>query len=565
MAAAETEIELTDTVAALGSQPGAQRGSVRVLSSESSGARSFRGRQMGVSLLSCPSMRRRNESLVPVLQNPFENEACWSQREVLKTVAGALLLLPWRLLGLLVCAVLALFIAGLVSIGVPLEADRGCYRHYTAFGPCRKACVFLLKPLLRCILFFLGFWHVCVLDRREDSAKQANLLVVGPHLGLVDYLLVAMAVPGIPSAVGKSDMAKLPAYFLACACQLILVDVKNKASKATCKEVIALRAGSTWEGPPLIIFPEGYITNGRVLTQYKQGAFLAGEPVTPVLLRMPMNGDWDPSWVGNNRLNMLWVMRLMCQLANHCTVEVLDVYTPDWNERQDPQLYAENVRTLMADELGVDKTEHAYDDVFLYQEALQARVANDFSVAAAKRLLDADLDQLKDWLRTFRKIDIDGSGYITPEELARVLGPGSRDPVWFGRLFSFFDTDGSGAIGYREFVQVLALLSGKCSSASRAKLAFLICDEEGTGKVPKGKLFTAIGQSFAERPSFAHGQPSAQRSSMSEELFGRLTTTADKEELTFADFCRLVEKRPQVLDAAIERVRGRLSLVVKGP
>jgi len=520
---------------------------------------------MGVSLLSGPTMRRRNESLVPVLQNPFENKARWTQREVLKTVAGAILLLPWRLLGLLIVVLLALLIAALVSIGVPLEADGGCYRHSVAFGPCRKACMYSFKPLIRCILFFLGFWHLCVLDKREDSTKQANLLVVGPHLGLVDYLFVAMAVPGIPCAVGKSDMVKLPAYFLACAFQLILVDVKNKASKATCKDVIASRAGSTWEGPPLVIFPEGYITNGRVLTQYKQGAFLAGEPITPVLLRIPVNGDWDPSWVGQNRLNAFWILRLMCQLANHCTIEILDMYTPDEAERSDPQLFAENVRTVMADELGVDKTEHAYDDVFLYQETLNAHVANDFSVAATKRLLDVDLDQLKDWLRTFRKIDIDGSGYITPEELARVLGPGSRDPTSFGRLFSFFDTDGSGAIGYREFVQVLALLSGKCSSASRAKLAFLICDEEGTGKVTKRKLFETIGQSFAEPPSFAHGRASIRRSSMSQELLGQLTPSEDKEELAFADFCRLVEKRPQVLEAAFDRVRGRLSVVVKGP
>merc|ERR1712151_1200924 len=41
----------------------------------------------------------------------------------------------------------------------------------------------------------------------------------------------------------------------------------------------------------------------------------------------------------------------------------------------------------------------------------------------------------------------------------------------------------NGRIEYREFVQFLALLSGRCSQETLVKLAFLIIDQEGTGRV----------------------------------------------------------------------------------
>merc|ERR1740123_117839 len=106
---------------------------------------------------------------------------------------------------------------------------------------------------------------------------------------------------------------------------------------------------------------------------------------------------------------------------------------------------------------------------------------------------------------------------------------------------------------------------GKCSAASQAKLAFFICDEQGTGKVAKRKLLETIGQGFAEsraslcRPSCS----AAPRNSVSIDLLGQpeLTTSANNEELSFEDFCRLVDQRPKVLDAALERLRTRFSVL----
>ena len=46
-------------------------------------------------------------------------------------------------------------------------------------------------------------------------------------------------------------------------------------------------------------------------------------------------------------------VRMMCQLWNELEVTILPHYTPSEAERQDPELYAKNVRQLYAQHLGV--------------------------------------------------------------------------------------------------------------------------------------------------------------------------------------------------------------------
>jgi len=354
------------------------------------------------------------------------------------------------------------------------------------------------------------------------------------------------------------------------------VNLRAKESKQACKEAVAHRAAAAWDGPPLAVFPEGSITNGKALTQFKVGAFAPGAPVSPVLLRIPAHGDWDSSWVGENRRHTaLWFLRLMCQVSNTCSLELLDVCEPSEAEREDPKLFAERVREVMAAALGVPTTEHAYDDVFFYQEAaLQARVGSDFAVAAMQRLFNTDMEELKSWLKTFQVADRDRTGFLSRDEIVQALGLSNHSDAAVDHLFRFFDTDGSGAVEYREFVQVFALLSGRCSPSSLAKLAFLICDTQGTGLVPKHVLVQTLSQSFAEpRPSRA---VTARLSEGCEASFGsELLLSAEAQqshkssELDFEDFCRLVERHPNLLQSALLRTRGRLeaggSLVAEGP
>lgn len=53
----------------------------------------------------------------------------------------------------------------------------------------------------------------------------------------------------------------------------------------------------------------------------------------------------------NLALQMRHVFLLLCQFVNYMEVQKLPVYYPSQQEKDDPKLYAENVRRLMAHEV----------------------------------------------------------------------------------------------------------------------------------------------------------------------------------------------------------------------
>lgn len=120
------------------------------------------------------------------------------------------------------------------------------------------------------------------------------------------------------------------------------------------------------------IYVEGTTTNGKALICYKQGAFSAGVPVQPVLLRYRY---WflSPHWVPAGPRTPFLVFRMMCQFINFMEVEYLPVYTPSEAEIKDPILYADNVRHLCADKLKVPVTNHTFEDMLLMRQALEIK------------------------------------------------------------------------------------------------------------------------------------------------------------------------------------------------
>lgn len=68
-----------------------------------------------------------------------------------------------------------------------------------------------------------------------------------------------------------------------------------------------------------------------------------------------------------SRLKLMWLT--LVQPHSNCEIEFLPVYKPSEAERQDPKLYAENVRQLMARALGVPTMDYTYDDCQLVAKA----------------------------------------------------------------------------------------------------------------------------------------------------------------------------------------------------
>jgi len=270
--------------------------------------------------------------------------------------------------------------------------------------------------------------------------------------------------------------------------------------------------------------------------------------VLPVILKYHCK-HYNLAWVDENANMGLNVLRMMLQFANFCTVTILDPYVPNEKEIEDPILFANNVRTAMADALEIGTTDHSYDDVWFSFNAIKGKVSQDFEIGQVKKMYDLDLDALKVLLRRFKEFDKDNSGTLSKGEFEHALQLEGRQSASIDRLFSFFDTDNSGNVSYREFIQALALLSGRCSSLSQAKLAFLIYDVDGTGRVQVQLLRDALEKSVAHTAISGEQPPS--------KLLASAPASGD---LSFDEFWKLIEKEPELLETTLQLARERVGL-----
>ncbi|KAH0470662.1 hypothetical protein IEQ34_000385 [Dendrobium chrysotoxum] len=112
---------------------------------------------------------------------------------------------------------------------------------------------------------------------------------------------------------------------------------------------------------------EGTTTNGDYLLPFKTGAFLAKVPVLPVILRYPYQ-RFSPAWDSISGLRHVFL--LLCQFINYIEVTRLPVYYPSDEEREDPKLYASNVRKLMASEGNLILSDIGLPEKRIYHAAL---------------------------------------------------------------------------------------------------------------------------------------------------------------------------------------------------
>ncbi|ELU17291.1 hypothetical protein CAPTEDRAFT_36573, partial [Capitella teleta] len=150
--------------------------------------------------------------------------------------------------------------------------------------------------------------------------------------------------------------------------QPVFVSREDPNSRQNTIREIRQRAQTHGEWPQIIIFPEGTCTNRKSLITYKPGAFYPGVPVQPVCIRYPNKLDtYTWTWEGPTAFRVFWYT--MCQFHNRIEIEFLPVYTPSEEEKNDPKLFGDNVRDVMAKALGVPVTDHTYEDCRLMKFA----------------------------------------------------------------------------------------------------------------------------------------------------------------------------------------------------
>ncbi|TYJ49269.1 hypothetical protein E1A91_A01G122700v1 [Gossypium mustelinum] len=273
-------------------------------------------------------------------------------------------LLPLRLLLVMSILVLYYLICKIFTLcSAPnLEEDQEDYAH---LGGCRRAVILQSgRYLSRLLLFMVGFYWINETHKdsantqdnsKTESTKQSEERVrpgaiVSNHLSYLDVLYHMSS--SFPSFVAKKAVSKLPLVGLIGKC-LGCVFVQRESKSSDFKGVAGIvtdrvrNAHQNELAPMILLFPEGTTTNGDFLLPFKTGAFLAGAPVMPVILRYSYR-RFSPAWESISGVRH--VVFLLCQFVNNLEVTRLPIYHPSQQEKDNPKLYANNVRKLMAAE-----------------------------------------------------------------------------------------------------------------------------------------------------------------------------------------------------------------------
>ncbi|CAH8870361.1 unnamed protein product [Trichobilharzia szidati] len=363
---------------------------------------------------------------------PFTYQCEISRLQYIKMYLLTVIILPFRAVAVGSLFIVTLLLSNLFTLGYDVKSQL------------KPVCDFrrwLLLPivvLFARFVFFLGGFHWITFRGTRASRKEAPILVVAPHSSFFDSLVVVAL--GMPSVVGKTESAESFVGGFFKVLQPVLVDREDPDSRKKAIQELNRRAKSKDDWPQIVIFPEGTCTNRSCIASFKAGAFNAGVPVQPVIVRWPNQVD-SVTWVceGPSVLKLLWLT--MTQFYNRLEIEFLPVYQPNEDEQLDAQLYADNIRRIMAGYLNVPLCDLSYDDFCQIRIACRYKLPTPEAVVYLNSLLQmmfslelnrdatSEEDQQSDWFQARLNSMLDicrNKPYLSRSEFIETLFPTSR-------------------------------------------------------------------------------------------------------------------------------------------
>ncbi|RHY32768.1 hypothetical protein DYB32_002265 [Aphanomyces invadans] len=483
--------------------------------------------------------------------NPFVALTPWSSAstyEVCKMVFMCILLVP--LIRIVLCVLLFVPIVALATITTAGHRGFDADGVPVPLSPWRRTIGLPIKWLIRAVLFVLGYYYIPVTKPTKPSQVKPRVIVAN-HSTYIDGIFLAAYTHG--SVAMMKEVADLPLIGpVIRSLDPILIERRSEHGRK--KALDDIREHMVNEAfPPLVIFPQGLTCNPNFITKFKKGAFTEGLPVQPVLLRYPYK-HLDISWFPSVDILPLF-FRHLCQFRMYLEVTYLEPYVPTSEEIENPDLYAENVRQVMASALPAKCTNHAFEDVRLLLQAgvgeyARRHVINHTTVGEVYKLMHLTHEEIEGLVRNFAAIDTDHDGRIGLTELQTLF---DESPGFVERLFDLLDADQDGRIDFRELCLGLSSLNQpkkeESTEAYRTRLSrfvFSLYDTDNSGRMSRHELVAMLKQLRSKTGLFDH-----------DAAVDNLVTTFDLDldgEISADEFLRLTEHHPELLDQVVDRL-----------
>ncbi|CAG5104636.1 Oidioi.mRNA.OKI2018_I69.chr1.g1409.t1.cds [Oikopleura dioica] len=189
---------------------------------------------------------------------------------------------------------------------------------------------------------------------------------------------------------------------LTTACGAIYLDRENRDSRSATVHEINKRVKTEQPLPQLIMFPEGAVTNGKSLLQFKPGAFIPRVPVQPVAVSFE---GWRTGTCSKGT-NQAWLLLVsFANLRMELRFDYLPVVTPLENE--DPISFSSRVRVIFSEHTGLKSSNISFENTLIHFELKRLGLpfeSMDVDLKKLMKCLDYKVEDIHLRLQEFAKL-----------------------------------------------------------------------------------------------------------------------------------------------------------------
>ena len=300
-----------------------------------------------------------NVNETDVSNSPFSNTQSLGKWDWIKIFTLGPFLIPIKVVALIII----FLIMWCISSGALFGLSKETRRNYPLTG-WRKESRNIVSILGRLMWFVMGF-HV---EKKGIHSVETPILIFAPHTTFFDAIWF-FCVTEPASFLGRIENEEIPIIGkIVQLYQPIAVTREDSHSRQKTLEQIIMRSHSFMvddkkdKWPQIIMSPEGTTSNGRSLITFKKGAFVSGYPVQPIIIQYPNQID-TVTWTWNQKHGPMTVLFITLAVPiTRAVVEFLPPYIPNESEKEDPKLYASNVRHYMAKYLSIPTSNVSLED-----------------------------------------------------------------------------------------------------------------------------------------------------------------------------------------------------------